>query len=245
MWQGILSQSPLVSLVFLAAILGACSPAEPPINKTIYFTVNLDTGGVEQPFSILYILNGRTHFKFFGNGYTKNMIVDSLQVQVDPKTNNVLDQKWIDLSYLSVVLSDTLMYEAQLQKNSSGWNDWQYSESMNTWSLNLNYTVARYFFIVENRDTTKGYSLRFSTERFQDSVFVIPRGYSARVVHQVRRGTFSLNIRQMDYPPQALLREYMQAQLLSPNRILSLDSAQWQVDAKGIEIYVKHNIYPP
>ncbi len=234
-----------ITLSIAIILLSGCNSIDSSVSKTIYFTVNLNAVGIQQPFTIYYTLNGQTHYKFFGYGYDRSMIIDSLQVKVDPKTNNVLEQKWTGLSYLSVKLADTVMYEVQLDRKSSRWNDWQYSESTSTWLLNLNYTAARYFFIIENRDTTRAYTLRFSTERFQDSVFVVPRGYSARVVHQASRGNFSLNIRQMDHPPQALLREYMRAQLSSPNHTLALDSTHWQVDAVGKEIYVKHSIYPP
>ncbi len=233
-----------ITLSIAIILLSGCNSIDSPVSKTIYFTVNLNTVGIQQPFTIYYVLNGQTHYKFFGYGYDRSMVVDSLQVKVDPKTNNVLEQKWTGLSYLSVKLADTVMYEVQLERSSPRWDDWQYSDASNTWSLNLDYALTRYYFIVENRDTVRPHSIRFSTERFKDSLVSIRRGYSAQVLHQMNVGNFSVSIRPQSNPSRALLQRYMQAQILTSSQSSILDSTQWQMDRQNFTFYVRHSIYP-
>jgi hypothetical protein len=259
----------LFSCIFWG-ILGACALSvqscnllDPPIYKPINYLINISVTGVPpqfrptKPCIIRYVLDGR-EFQITIPPYTNGShTIAIVEAPFDPKTEQLRYATRPNISLLTASFGDSSVYVADFQRRPENWQEWQYTQQTvnkasnspaGTFTLHLNYTLFQYYFIIENRDTLRDYSLRYSSESFRDSLLVIPRGFSARVAHQIRIADFNINARLTQNPPQAFLNRYMRAQLQTPSRSIFLDSSRWSVENPSIGgntvWYLRHRIYP-
>lgn len=245
-------------------LFNGCDILEPPVYRPLKYAVKFSFVGItdstkpKEEFQIRYVLNGRENRMTLQPWSPGTFTLATVEAPFDPKTNTLRNAVRPDISTLAVYLGDSLLYDTNLQLRPDKWQDWQFTSNSNrnrasntfdaSFTLNLDYAPLQYTFIVENRDTMRSYRFHYSNTLIQDSVITIPRGFSARIAYRVRFRDFLINMPSSEFPTQAFLKRFMQAQIITPQHTKILDSAQWNLinanRSLGTEWFARHIIYP-
>jgi hypothetical protein len=223
------------SILALMALMG--SACERPAPRIHYYNVTVDAKMLNT--RLEYVLNDR---KFSMPVVGRQRFFIDSAAEYDTFFLQSRTSRFPALRSLTLLSDDSIVYAVNYDQNPERWDDWvNDGNNVRTWNLLLEYRQVPVWFIIENRDTTRSYQLRYSTPQFRDSIVTIPRGFSARVIYVERLQDFQPNLRYTE----ALFQRIMNAEMTSQTRRIPLPFAVWSFGiAVSGEWFVRYRIMP-